>query len=66
MKNKKIQKPIPASVPRTCQTCEFDSADMCSIHGEGYKARETLNTCNDWSISITAFEKQDKKSRRKL
>lgn len=65
MKIKKAQKPVPVSVPRTCRTCEFDSEEMCIIHGEGYKARETSNTCNDWSISISAFEKQDKKSRRK-
>jgi hypothetical protein len=60
MKKIKEQKPLP----RTCQTCEFDSKEMCTIHGEGYKSRETSNTCNDWSISLTAFEKQDKRNRR--
>jgi len=64
MKNKKEIKMEQKPVSRTCQTCEYDSEDMCSIHGEGYKSRETSNTCNDWSITLSAFKKQDKKSRR--
>jgi hypothetical protein len=64
MKKKKELKPVPVSAKRTCQTCEFDSEEMCTIHGEGYKSRETFNTCNDWSISLTAFTKQDKRSKR--
>ncbi len=59
MKSKKANKPTP----RTCQTCEFNSQDMCTIHGEGYKGREA-NTCNDWGISLRTFTQQEKRNRR--
>ena len=64
--NKKTgkEKASKPPVPRTCQTCEFDSKDMCIIHGEDYKPREEFHTCNDWSVTLSAFTKQDKRSRR--
>jgi len=49
----------------TCQTCEFNSKEMCIIHGEGYKSREERNTCNDWGIRPDVFAKQDKGNKRK-
>lgn len=60
----KIKQSKPAT-PRTCQTCEYDAKDMCAIHGEGYKSREANNTCNDWSISLSAFTQQDKRNQSK-
>lgn len=61
MKNKREVKPGS----RTCQTCEFNSKEMCIIHGEGYKSRKENNTCNDWSIRPDVFAKEDKRNRRK-
>lgn len=62
MKNKKAIKPVA----RTCQTCEFDSKDMCIIHGAGYKSREEKNTCNDWSISPDSLVFRKKRSEKNV
>lgn len=71
MLTKKIKKPYKPNkpkkedkpAPRTCQTCEFDSKEMCIIHGEGFKGREA-NTCNDWGINLRTFIQQDKRKKR--
>ena len=60
MKNK-----IEVKLPNhTCQTCEFDTKEMCIIHGPGYKSREENNTCNDWGISPDALANKKKRNRR--
>ncbi len=59
-----IKKKSKSDQNRTCLICEFNGGDMCLIHGQGYKAREEYHTCNDWSISASALERQKKRGGR--